>query len=250
MKRTSTFLMLLLGFLILASCQKIKGKGDMKNDERILAPFTGVSVSMDCNVEIREPDTVIQASNQLYRVSVYAQENLLPYIETKTEGGILKIRFTEDKIINGSEPVNFLVTMPGCSKLTIGTPGTVTLKMDSSSVGQFLECENSGSGCIFLSGLNYSYTEIRNQQSGCVFCKDSGRYRKGHIWNSGAGNIDMLASTFDSVWVENTGSGSVSAKVNTYLNDVIKGSGNIYYKSDTAKVVSTHAGSGMLIKLY
>ena len=82
---------LLIGLFVLisisASAQKwetIKGNGEVKKETRELNSFTSLASQGSMNVQISYGN-----SNS---VTVEADENLLPYIETKVEDGRLMIR--------------------------------------------------------------------------------------------------------------------------------------------------------------
>ena len=243
--------------LWLFSCEKIKGDGEFRDDVRFTAPFTGVSLSLDCIVTLDtvkvKPGTGSGNSggtgDSLYSVKISAQDGLFEFIETSVSGGVLSIRFSEKKILTDHDPIRITVTAPEFNSLALYTPGTIIMDTPGIQYHPFLECNNTGSGTINLQNIRYSYVKIHNSGSGYVFCGGLGFMKKCNVESSGSGQIDLFKATADSIWAISGGSGNISVSVNSYLNGTISASGNIYYQTDTATIISNDTGSGSMIPL-
>ena len=82
-----TIFVLLLSAISLntfATWETIKGNGNLKKEKRNASGYTGIELqgSMDVQIDYGSSNSI----------TVEADENLLPYIETEVENGNLKIR--------------------------------------------------------------------------------------------------------------------------------------------------------------
>ena len=88
----------LLSLLALAACNPhVSGNGVLGEEQRTVAPFDGVDISLAA-------EAIITANATTQKLTVSVDENLLQYILTPVEGGVLKTRL--NPIVNGIDSVH------------------------------------------------------------------------------------------------------------------------------------------------
>ena len=90
---------------------EVKGSGVAKTQTRNVGQFTGVDLSLPANTEVR-----IGATEG---VTIEADDNLLPMIETVVERGMLKIRPTRDNLHLRSRSMKIVVTAKSIDRLEL-----------------------------------------------------------------------------------------------------------------------------------
>lgn len=217
----------------------VKGDGNLKKESRETGNFTSLSSHGAMDVQISYGTSNI--------IQVEADENLLPYIETKVENGKLIIQPKKNVNIKSRLHIVVYVTMTTINSLS-----------------------ESGSGNISGSGTfnNNGKTDIRVSGSGNIKL-DFGTFNNMALFVSGSGNIDLEGNTANSITVSIAGSGNVdcsrvrcndvdakisgsgNVKVNVEKSIVarISGSGNVFYKGNATNISSKVSGSGKVIKI-
>src|SRR5205809_4154168 len=87
----------------------IKGSGVASSETRTADEFSGVDVGGVFEVEI--------TAGKEYSVQVQADDNLLPFVKTEVESGVLNIRTTER--INSQTPLRVIVSAPDIDHLDV-----------------------------------------------------------------------------------------------------------------------------------
>jgi hypothetical protein len=171
----------------------VKGSGNAVTEKREVAGFQGVDVGGAFNVEV--------VAGKEFSVEVEADDNLLPLITTRVEGGVLhigtersisprsalRVRISApdiDKLdASGASKISLTgvknsalnVSSSGASKITVeGTTGTLTVgvsgasKIDAASLqAENAEVDASGASHVYVNASN----EVRADASGA--CKIS-----------------------------------------------------------------------------
>ena len=97
--------------------ETIKGNGEIKKETRELSNFTSLSSQGSMNVEISYGN-----SNSL---TIEADENLLPYIETSVENGKLSIKPKKKVNLKSSSKMNIYVSMTKINSLQLSGSGNI-----------------------------------------------------------------------------------------------------------------------------
>lgn len=152
--------------LLFGSCTGVSGNGKIKADNRVVdQPFTGIEVSSGLSAYVSQGDKT--------SITVEADDNLLPLIQTEVSNGVLKI-YSKQNLQNGSS-VHVYVTLPQVNSLqatagslleskTVLKSGAITLESGSGSeIDVTLQATNvsctSGSGSsMALKGVAVSIT--------------------------------------------------------------------------------------------
>lgn len=215
-KMKKFILFVALAGLISCSKDRISGSGPVTTETRSVPAFTSVSASGSSNVFITQGAT--------FDVKVKAFSNLLPYLETKAENGILLIAYKSNSNVTNDNS-EIYITMPVLSGVSTSGSGNVN------SAGSFPLMDNflasiSGSGNITLkNSLANNYT----------------------LRISGSGNVKSFGLLTQNADVSIEGSGNAEVNVAQHLKASIKGSGNVVYQG-SPEIDSNIAGSGKIIK--
>lgn len=168
MKRNLTAAIILLS--LLASCKKetITGNGNTVTEQRAVSDFSKIEVEGKTSVTI--------AQGPVFAVTARAYSNLLPILETKVTGNILRVGYKNGSNVNNDNSA-VMITMPylyglsstGNSEVTI-TNGTTT-NFEASITGaskinafnftvQNANLSIEGSGSVEISVTDYLKAKI------------------------------------------------------------------------------------------
>lgn len=214
--------------------QLIDGRGPVVYQSRSVGSFTAISNSTNVDVEI------LYSSND--RVWVRAEENLVPYIRTRVQNGVLRI-YTDN------------VTLRPRQEMVVEVDVRTLRRIDSSGSGFIfgdllnadrLEVNTSGSGAINLPGLLADSLVIISSGSGDV--TTSGDVESLRVNMSSSGRVETRDLTAFEADATISGSGSATIRVRDYLNAVLSGSGNLRYFGSPL-VDETVTGTGRVERL-
>ncbi len=207
----------------------IHGNRIEATEGRLTANFKEVSSEGAFDVHITQGDE--------YQVSLTAESNILPYIETDVYGNTLRIHIRGIHNVNNHLPMEVFITTPYLEGIKQSGSGLVTTDYfeaddfdvalsGSGSIETAIDASNvkaaiSGSGRLMLSGISDDATFII----------------------SGSGKIDADALSLDYCKATISGSGNMWINVERFMEATISGSGSIYYSGNPA--IEKHiSGSG------
>lgn len=258
MKRKEIILTVIIILLVMTSCLQgllcVSGNGVLAEEYRTPGDFTGIANSTSIDVIFRKADT--------NGIIIEAEENLLYYIVTETNGNTLSIRIREHTTcLNFTKKPLITVTGPGISDGISTGSGNMFLQELS---GDDAAITLTGSGDISIEKINFQDIAIVLSGSGNINSDlTSGQYANLRI--TGSGNIsikgegtsmDVIVTGSGSVYASGytvasseitiTGSGNVYTTVLNLLTAIISGSGNIYLRGDP-ELHKNITGSGRII---
>src|SRR5437868_10484272 len=130
--------LLLFVVVALCSCTHITGNGNIVTEKRTVREFNGIRTSGSIDIE------VTNSPNQ--SVQIEADENIMPYIITETDGDLLDIHYKQGiSIMNGH--TRAYVGAPLIKKLLVRGSGNIESK-NTLRNNEFVETGISGSGNI------------------------------------------------------------------------------------------------------
>ncbi|MBN8788199.1 MAG: DUF2807 domain-containing protein [Terrimonas sp.] len=227
---------LVLPFLLLLahSCinrETVHGNGNETTESRNPGSFKRIQLMGSMDVEIKKGDE--------RSVEINAEENLLPYIETKVEGDKLIVKFSDDVNIDADKDIIVKVTTPALTEASVMGSG------DISGDGKFesddkIEINVLGSGNVKME-LDAPAVEAKVTGSGDI---DIAGNTKDATYNTmGSGNIKASDLKAENTEAKTMGSGNIRAFASVKLKATIMGSGDISYKGGGAVTSNVH-GSG------
>ncbi len=193
----------------------IYGSGKMKTEARPIEKFNSVRVSLPATV-------LIEQQTGAERLSVTAEDNLLPLIDSEVKDGALRLSIATGKSFTGRIPT-FQVIVSDLRELNVEGSGTVTAsKLDGSA----LSLTVAGSGDIHLAGRSDDLT-VAIYGSASVDAAEL-QATRAKVVVSGSG--DVLVNARDKLDATIMGSGTVDYMGSPTLEEAIFGSGSIQEK--------------------
>jgi len=251
---------IILAMTTLAACSLfgdcIDGNGDVQTEERTAVPFTAIANEASFDVNYIQGDD--------FSITVEAESNVLPYIETKVRAGALEIgtirgthclNYTRHPVITVTAPVISEIVNSGSGDFIAGPLSGGDVRIVNSGSGDIttgtisgneISIVMSGSGDVLTDDIDA--TSFKATLSGSGDLTAAGEATTSRYVVSGSGSVFSRNFASNSATVTTSGSGSVYLTVQSQLDAVISGSGNIYLAGD-ADVNLTRTGSGRVIYL-
>lgn len=211
--------------------EQVQGSGRIVKQVRQVGNFNGLSLGLPGHVELR-----IGSSEG---ITIEADDNLLPLVETVVEGGTLKIRPTRRNLNLRSESIRVVVHARSIERLALGGTGSI----DADPLrGRKLDVDLGGSGTIRLKGVESETMAVSLGGSGDLRAA-RGAVGKLTVSIGGSGDVDLGKVQASSASVTIAGSGEATVWPRNELSATIAGSGDVNYYGDPQVSKST-VGSG------
>lgn len=223
-----------LGALPQTSLAATEGSGRLSTESRTVADFSGIA--------LRGSMTLVVSQGDKASVTVRADDNLLPLLETVVEGTRLQIGWKRGERIRTRSTVTVTVVTPKLTALAVAGSGDVELGAFSTPN---LKLSLAGSGNARMAGLKTDELGVSVSGSGDV--RGNGQAGKLTISIAGSGDVRLGDLPSDEVSVRIAGSGDAVVHANKTLAISIAGSGDVAYSGD-ATVTRSVAGSGSVNK--
>ncbi|QEC40366.1 head GIN domain-containing protein [Pseudobacter ginsenosidimutans] len=233
-------LLLPIALIVSSSCsfvggKKVRGKGEVRTESRSVTQFSGVSTSGSFDIYV---------SSGPQEVKIEAEDNLLEYIETYINDGVLRIRTKDGFSLRPTKNVKVFVTNPTFNKIHSSGSGNI-IGQNKIISNDKLDLSVSGSADI---NLEVDAPEVESEISGSGNTDLKGATKKFETKISGSGNVRALDLMSEETEVKITGSGDVSVFASVKLTVRVTGSGDVRYKGN-ATVDSKITGGGGVTKL-
>ncbi len=227
------------------------GSGHLQQESRQVQNFDQISLSIAARVLLTQADSE--------SLEISAEENLLPYIHSKVENGVLvlylepefaSLQPTEEILITVSAKSIEALTVNGSGKIESEKLNSKNIKLTVNGSGTIdinqLEAEQisaslSGSGEIRLGTAQAQNINLRIDGNGKYVL--SGKTSTAGLLINGSGRIQAQNLECQTAQTEINGSGTITVWTSEQLNASITGSGRIVYRG-SGKVSKTIIGSG------
>lgn len=222
----------------LATAETIVGSGRLATETRDVAAFTGISLGISGHVEVRQ--------GEKEALTVTADDNVLPLIETVVEHNRLVIRWRERKGSNTltmKDGPRIAVTVRTLESIAVGGSGSVSAA--SLKTGN-LKVSIGGSGNVQIAGLVAADLVTDIGGSGDFVASGRADSLSASIAGSGAVKAGKLEAA--RVKVSIAGSGDAAVWARESLSVSVAGSGDVKYYGDPA-VTRSMVGSGSIRRL-
>lgn len=215
----------------------VEGVGEVTEERRTVEDYDVLYLNCSANVTIRQV-----GMSDLNKVTVRAQENLLPFIHTAIDGNRLVLDF--EGCIDPSEPVEIEVATNGLIKIVHNGSGYMetigTLKAEDFRINL------DGSGRI---NAKFKGEELDISHDGSGSMTLIGDCNELELELDGSGEINALEMKANEVKIALDGSGDVSAFARQAIEINLSGSGNVRYKGNPQDIIQSVDGSGSVQKL-
>jgi hypothetical protein len=200
----------------------VPGSGVVKSETREVDEFQAISIDYPAEITVHQ--------GEAESVTIEAEDNLLPQLETEVQDGTLHLKNAERNWasrVHPSEPVVVTITVVDLNAIQFPTAGKMQvegLETDSLAVSV------SGAGDVTVTELVANRLEFRLSGAGNINADGEGDSLQVNI--SGLGNFnggDLRSQNAD---VHISGAGSATVWVEDTLNANISGAGSIDYYGD------------------
>ncbi len=237
--------LLLVSSLILTGCitvdlgtdafRTVRGSGNLASEER---PVSGIERIALYGIGVVEVTLADRES-----LVIEAEENLLQYLETEVDNGVLELRTRNGINLQPRKDIRYLVTVKSVNALEIFGSGSITLdQVETRSMRLVI----AGSGDINLGNLTADSLDITIPGSGEV--RVSGEVEQQTVNVAGSGKVRAENLRSQSAEIRLAGSGDLTVWAVESLTMRILGSGDIRYYGTTS-VSQTILGSGNITPL-
>jgi len=221
--------------ILLSSCMfmgpSVKGNGKVKEETRQVGEFDQVKVSRGMNVYITQGSPA--------KVVVIADSNLHELIETKVEGGVLKITTKEN--IRWAEEKKVMVTVEKLTGVDANSGGNVWSQSQIKSENLKLEA-NSGANIT----LDVDAGLLNADCSSGANVKLSGQAKEADLGASSGANLKGEKLIANECKMSASSGGNVSSTVTEKLDAHASSGGNIaYYGEPSSKNVNSSSGGSI-----
>ncbi|MBN2045518.1 MAG: DUF2807 domain-containing protein [Anaerolineales bacterium] len=216
--------------------QTIRGNGSLVQQSRSIESFD--------QLDFRGIGNIYISYGEQRSLIIEAEENLLPYLETYTQGDTLVIEVEEGKNINPTAPVDFYLTVTNLERVDLSGLGNVYLpevQADRFSI------QISGAGDIEIDALVAQSLEAEMIGLGNLDI-DGGQVVSQDIRISGSGKYSAPRLDSKEANIEISGLGSAAISVSDYLDVTISGAGDVEYYG-SPEIDQSISGLGDLDKL-
>lgn len=214
----------------------VQGSGNISKQARQVAHFNGVALAVPGNVELH--------IGSAEGVTIEADDNLLPLIETSVDNGILRIKPTQKNMNLRPHTLHITVNARDIDNLSVGGSGSI----DSDALhARNFKASLGGSGSISVRALDGDSMDISVAGSGRMTA-GGGAVNNARLNIAGSGNVDIGKVKAGDVSVKVAGSGDSRVWAAKTLDVTIAGSGGVEYYGD-ARVSRTVMGSGDINRL-
>jgi hypothetical protein len=197
----------------------VRGSGHIVSENRQVADFNEVEINYPVELTVKQGQSV--------SVTVTADDNLLPQLETRVSGGTLIIDNSEgtaSKRVSPTKPVRIDMTVKDLTRVDFPSAGTARINGLKTTN---LNVSISGAGSVWLTDLNASSLEANLSGAGSISATGKADSLTSDISGVGSFHGDNLTSQTAHVTI--SGAGSATVWVKSSLNADISGTGSIRY---------------------
>ena len=213
----------------------IVGSGHAAAEDRPASGFTRLAVSVPGEIEL------VQGPDE--GVSVAADDNVLPRVQTVVDHGTLLVRFARGAAVRTRTPIR--VTVRARSIESVAVTGSAALHAAHLEAGR-LALRLAGSASALLPAT--AVDELDAHLGGHCHLSAAGRARVVALSVAGAGEVNLARLEARRATVRIAGSADVAAWVHESLEAAISGSGSVRYFGDPA-IRKSVSGSGAVERL-
>ena len=214
----------------------VRGSGKVASEERPVSEINKVTLAMDGEMTIQVGDEE--------RLTVEAEDNLLPYIVTEVRNGRLLVRTQSGANLDSSQAIRYHLTVKALEGLEISSSGDIT---SEALLAERFEIGVSSSGNLDLAELNADSLKADLSSSGNVDI-GAGMVSDLDLDLSSSGNFNAEDLATSNANVTLSSSGDARIRVSDLLEARINSSGNVYYHGDPELSVRT-SSSGEAVPL-
>ena len=213
------------------------GSGDVAQENRTVSGFTVVVLAGEGSLQIEEG-----AAEELI---VTAEDNLLPYILTEVQGGILEIRTQSNVDLRPSLPIEYRLTVVSLDSVRLSCIGAITV---SGLVTPQLSLRLSGIGNVEVTNLDADELDVVHSSVGSFDISGTVDVQRVNVTGFGEYDARDLASLDAVISIVGNENQTATVRVSDMLTVTINGNGTVFYIGDPV-VDAKITGSGSVEKI-
>lgn len=249
LSRASLILALCVAFCILSACtsfslvgpgrRRVAGSGVVTNSTSTPADFRAVELQF-------QGDLLVSTGNKA-RLTIEAEENLLPYLEDSVVDGTLIIRKTPSHVtLKPTAPIRYYLTVTGLESLTTTSSGSIrapVLEADRFWIA------TKSSGSVSVDALYAAHLEVSVQAAGGVTIA-GGRVGEQWITLTSEGGYESRELVSSRARVRLSSSGEARVSVRDRLEADLSSSGNLYSFGSPSVLVQEASAEGRVVRVH
>lgn len=201
--------------------ERVNGSGVAATEPR---PVGGIT-----RVELAGVGELVVTRSDRPGLTVTADDNLLPLLETVSDGKTLTLRVADGVSLTSHTPIVYRLSVPSLERLTVTGAGSATA---DGLAGDELEVRVSGAGNVALAGLDVQNLKVNLSGAGNTAL--SGSARSLAVKVSGAGKVKAADLKAGAVDANVSGAGGVTVWAADTLKAKVSGAGGVKYKGTPA----------------
>ncbi len=214
----------------------VSGSGQLATVQREASGFNAVSLKMGAKVELVQGDKE--------GVTIEADDNIVPLIETSVESGQLVIRGAKNTSFKTNNTIKITVFARTVEALAVSGSGDIHAGRLQS---MRLKSSIAGSGNITLKALQVDNLSVSIAGSGNFLAEGAANQLDGSI--AGSGDMQAALLSTKAAKINIAGSGNAVFWVRESLSVSIAGSGDVRYYGEGQVNKSSVSGSGRVSHL-
>lgn len=221
---------------ILSSCNYrcVHGSGNQTTEKRKAEDFKKVDISGAFKVHLKQDSSLT--------IDIKADDNLIKYISTSVEGGVLHIKSRK----NFCDPGDMVINIGVKNLDEIKASGAVEVNSDGKLNAKDFKLDLSGATKITL---DLNAANVSTDGSGATEVHLTGQAASHKIDLSGAGKIEAFDFVVGDYDIETSGIGHCKINVLKTLNVHTSGASEIQYKGSPSTVNNDKSGASSIKKV-
>lgn len=192
------------------------GSGKVATESRAVKNFQQVFSNLPGDLELKQGDRE--------SLTITAEDNILPKIETRVVNGLLELTLKKNEDIQTNEPIEVDLQLKNLNQLDLSGAGMVKApKLQTNR----LAISSDGTTDIEIDFLQVKQLVLDFSGTGRI--KLSGRADKQEVSLSGVGEYDASNLKTQNTEIELTGAGSARIWAENFLNVEVSGTGQVGY---------------------
>ena len=213
---------------------RVRGSGDVEEEKREVGSFTGVKTSSSIDVYITQ--------GKGHDVVVEADDNLLEYIVTKVDNGILEV-YPDDVSIRNAKRMRVYVTMEKVEYIRTSSAGDVIGETPVKT--ESLKISTSSSGDVKLE-VYAKELYLKTSSAGDITLKGTADFVKAST--SSAGDIKAYDLEVKEAELRSSSAGDIKITVTEKLSARASSAGDIYYYGNPEYVDARSSSGGDVVR--
>ncbi len=223
------FLYLLAFATLLTACEPgLEGNGNVQEETREAAPFDKIEVQGNFDIFIKP--------GNYSAITINADENLLPHIESYVRGGELHVKTAER--ISHFKKLELYITMQEFNGADLS--GACELEGKGQLRGKDVEMDFAGA---VEATLELICDKLDVDMSGACELTINGEGRRAKFEISGAGQVNAREFTTENCQVEISGAGEANVFATNKLNVDVSGAAEVRYGGNPGEVKQDVSGA-------